>query len=78
MPNVTGTMSVQNKGVKKTEEYADILVPKIETTGMSSESVPVHSTTLPATGKKQMRVYQCPECPKTFVKNSNFKQHLGQ
>jgi hypothetical protein len=78
MPSVIGTTYVPNKGVKKTEEYVDILVPKIESTGMSSDSVPVHSTTVPATGKKQMRVYQCPECPKTFVKNSNFKQHLGQ
>ncbi|PSN50582.1 Zinc finger protein 91 [Blattella germanica] len=34
-------------------------------------------TTVPPSGKKQVRIYQCTECPKTFVKNSNFKQHLG-
>lgn len=79
MPNVIGMTSVPNKEVIKTEEYVDILpvVPKIEPTGMSSDSVAVQSETMPATGKKQARVYQCPECPKSFVKNSNFKQHLG-
>jgi len=68
---------VPNKGLVKTEEYVDI-IPKTESTGMSSDSVPAYSTTMPAASKKQVRVYQCPECPKTFVKNSNFKQHLGQ
>jgi hypothetical protein len=79
MPNVIGMTSVPNKEVIKTEEYVDILpvVPKVESIGMSSDSVPVHSKTVPGTGKKEVRVYQCPECPKTFVKNSNFKQHLG-
>ncbi|PNF25653.1 hypothetical protein B7P43_G00634 [Cryptotermes secundus] len=77
MPNAIGMTSVPKKEVIKTEECVDILVPEIESTGMSSESVAVHSKTMPATGKKQVRVYQCPECPKTFVKNSNFKQHLG-
>jgi hypothetical protein len=77
MPSVIGT-SAQSKGVTKMEEYVDMLVPKTESTGTSPDCVPVHSTTVPATGKKQTRVYQCPECHKTFVKNSNFKQHLGQ
>lgn len=79
MPNVIEMTSVPKKEVIKIEEYVDILpiVPKIESTDTSSDSVAVHSKTVPATGKKQVRVYQCPECPKTFVKNSNFKQHLG-
>lgn len=76
MQNVTGMITVPNKGVIKTEEYVDLLIPKIEASGISSESVPVQSKTVSAV-KKQVRVYQCPECPKTFVKNSNFKQHLG-
>ncbi|KAJ9587640.1 hypothetical protein L9F63_018934, partial [Diploptera punctata] len=36
----------------------------------------IAETTVPASGKKHLRIYQCPECPKSFVKNSNFKQHL--
>lgn len=76
MQNVTGMITVPNKGAIKTEAYVDLLIPKIEATSLSSESVPAQNKTVPAV-KKQVRVYQCPECPKTFVKNSNFKQHLG-
>jgi len=69
-------ITVPNKGAIKTEAYVDLLIPKIEAASLSSESVPAQNKTVPA-AKKQVRVYQCPECPKTFVKNSNFKQHLG-
>jgi len=69
-------ITVPNKGAIKTEAYVDLLIPKIEATSLSSESVTAQNKTVPAV-KKQVRVYQCPECPKTFVKNSNFKQHLG-
>lgn len=76
MQNATGMITVPKKGAIKTEAYVDLLIPKIEATGISSESVPAQNKTVSAV-KKQVRVYQCPECPKTFVKNSNFKQHLG-
>jgi hypothetical protein len=76
MPYVTGMITVPNKGAIKTEEYVDLLDPKIETTGISTDSVPAQNKTVFAV-KKPVRVYQCPACPKTFVKNGNFKQHLG-
>ncbi|KAJ9574270.1 hypothetical protein L9F63_026085, partial [Diploptera punctata] len=62
----------------KVKSIAGMLIDgKLNLQEKSSLDNSAAETTVPASGKKHLRIYQCPECPKSFVKNSNFKQHLG-
>ena len=67
MPNSAGESKVKSVGG----------LLRLQLEGKSSLANSPAETVVPANSKKQIRIYQCPECPKTFVKNSNFKQHLG-